>query len=370
MTGRKEPAVEKVVLAVDPAEAARQAGLRHVSDDETPGITRRRRGRGFSYYEPGGELIRDRDQRDRLDGLAIPPAWTDVWICPDPSGHIQATGRDAEGRKQYRYHPDWRAIRDEGKYARLVVFGRTLPRIRRRTASHLKKQGLPREKVLAAVVRLLELSLIRVGNDQYARSNGSFGLTTLRDRHVEIKKGQVRFEFRGKGGKPHRVEVDDPRLAAIIRQCRDVPGYELFQYYGEDGEKRVVDSADVNEYLRAVSGDDFTAKDFRTWAGTIQAASALLDGGPCETEREAKARVVDAIELVAERLGNTPAICRQCYIHPEIIERYMDGTLYERLDTSAEPPRFEKVRGLSAGESMMLGMLEKTLEEANQSVSR
>ncbi|HKY59374.1 MAG TPA: DNA topoisomerase IB, partial [Gemmatimonadota bacterium] len=229
---------------------------------------------------------------------------------------------------------------------------------RRRTAAHLKKEGLPREKVLAAVVRLLERSLIRIGNDEYARSNGSFGLTTLRNRHVTFRGSRVRFEFRGKGGKPHRVEVDDPQLAAVVRECRDVPGYELFQYYDEAGERRAVDSGDVNAYVREVAGDDFSAKDFRTWAGTIEMAAALLECGPCEDEGEANRRVTDAVRRVAERLGNTPAVCRECYIHPEIVARYLDGTLAERLDPGTKPVRFEKIRGLTVEESAVLALLE------------
>ena len=347
-----------VLNTVDEArEAAERAGLRYVSDEQ-PGITRRVRGKGFSYYAPGGELIGDPEERDRLNALAVPPAWKDVWICPDPDGHIQATGRDAEGRKQYRYHPDWRAIRDEGKYARMSGFGRALPRIRRRAAAHLRKEGLPREKVLAAVVRLLESSLIRIGNDEYARSNGSFGLTTLRDRHVAFRGSKVRFEFRGKGGKLHRVEVDDALLTAVIRECRDVPGYELFQYYDEAGEKRVVDSAEVNAYVRDIAGDELSAKDFRTWAGTIDMAATLMEGGPCDDESEANRRVSEAVERVAERLGNTPAVCRECYIHPEIVDRYLDGTLAERLDPGTRPVRFEKIRGLTVGESAVLALLE------------
>ncbi len=354
--------VERKTSGQDADEAAHQAGLRYVSD-EISGITRRRRGKGFSYYDPGGKLIRDPEERDRLNGLAIPPAWRDVWICPHPDGHIQATGRDAEGRKQYRYHPDWRAIRDDGKYARMTAFGRALPRIRRRTGSHLRCQGLPPKKVLATVVRLLERSLIRVGNDEYARSNQSFGLTTLRDRHVELRGSRARFEFRGKGGKLHRVDVDDPRLVSVIKQCRDVPGYALFQYYDEEGNKRAVDSTEVNEYLREVSGDDFTAKDFRTWAGTVRMATALLDCGPCDEEAESKSRVDEAVQLVADQLGNTPAICRECYIHPEIIQRYMKGTLAEDLGSGDGRIEFEKVRGLSARESAVLALLEGLYDE-------
>lgn len=360
MIRNAEPEVLSTVDAT--RKAAERAGLRYVTDEE-PGITRRGRGKGFSYYSPGGELIQDAEERDRLDALAVPPAWKDVWICADPDGHIQATGRDAEGRKQYRYHPDWRAIRDEGKYARMAGFARALPRIRRRTAADLKKDGLPREKVLAAVVRLLERSLIRVGNDEYARSNGSFGLTTLRDRHVAFRGTRVGFEFRGKGGKPQRVEVDDPQLAAVVRQCRDVPGYQLFQYYDEAGQKRAVDSADVNAYVREVAGDEFSAKDFRTWAGTIEMVAALMEGEPCEDESERSTRVTEAVKRVAERLGNTPAVCRECYIHPEVVERYLDGTLAARLDPSANPAGFERIRGLTVAESAVLSLLEAVKSE-------
>ena len=344
----------------DPAEAARTAGLAYVSD-EAPGITRRRRGKGFSYYDPSGSPIRDPAARDRLDGLAIPPAWTDVWICPDPDGHLQATGRDDRGRKQYRYHPDWRAIRDEMKYARMVAFAFALPGIRRRIEDDLKRRGLPREKVLAVVVRLLETSLIRIGNAEYARNNDSFGLTTMRDKHVDFGGATIRFTFRGKGGKRRSVDVRDRRLARIVKRCRDVPGFELFQYLDEEGTRQAIDSSDVNDYLRDISGEDFTAKEFRTWAGTLHASLALLECGPCEGEREGKSRVAEAVKQVAERLGNTPAICRQCYIHPGVIETYMEGTLEERL----APPRGQrKTNGLSKEEAALLSLLERAIDQS------
>jgi DNA topoisomerase-1 len=319
---------------LDARKAARAAGLRYVLDDR-PGITRKRRGRGWSYYDPRGRLVRDAGERDRLNRLAIPPAWTDVWISPWPDSHLLATGRDSEGRKQYRYHSDWRAIRDEAKYARLIPFGRALPRIRARVDQDLGLDALPREKVLGAVVRLLELSLIRVGNTEYARSNESYGLTTMRDRHVEIVGPTIHFEFRGKGGKLHQVGVRDRRLARVVRQCRDVPGYELFQYYAEDGDKRAVDSGEVNDYLREIAGEEFTAKDFRTWAGTLHAVAALLECEPCADEREGRVRINECAAVVAERLGNTAAICKACYIHPVVFERYLDGTLAELLDGPA-----------------------------------
>lgn len=342
---------------LDAEKAARAAGLRYALDDR-PGVTRKRRGKGWSYYDPRGRLIRDAGERERLNRLAIPPAWTEVWVSPWPDSHLLATGRDSEGRKQYRYHPDWRAIRDEAKYARLVPFGRSLPRIRARVDEHLRLDALPREKVLAAVVQLLELSLIRVGNTEYARSNDSYGLTTLRDRHVEIVGPRIRFEFRGKGGKLHAVDVRDRRLARIVRQCRDVPGYELFQYYGEDGDKRAVDSGEVNDYLREISGEEFTAKDFRTWAGTLHAAAALLECEPCSDEREGRVRINESAEVVAERLGNTPAICKACYIHPVVFERYLDGTLGELLDVPVTADG-EEVDGLSEEELALLAFLER-----------
>ncbi|HUP18509.1 MAG TPA: DNA topoisomerase IB [Gemmatimonadota bacterium] len=349
--------VEEFRELEDPEAAARAAGLRYVSDED-PGLTRRRRGTGWSYYPPDDTRITDLEERDRLNALAVPPAWTDVWICPRPDGHIQATGRDDRGRKQYRYHPDWRAVRDLAKFARMVPFGQALPRIRRRTAAHLRKEGLPREKVLAAVIRLLERSLIRVGNSEYTNANGSYGLTTLRDRHVDFRGSRVRFEFRGKGGKQLFVELEDPRLARIVRQCRDVPGYDLFQYYDENGERRTVGSGDVNQYLREIAGEEFSAKDFRTWAGTLHAALALQECGPCSDEPEAKRRVGESIEKVAERLGNTPAVCRACYVHPAVIECYLDGTLADRMGSGAGgPARPAKVRGLSAEESAVLALL-------------
>ena len=339
-------------------DSARAAGLQYVSD-AMPGIRRKRSGGGFSYYAPDGQLIREKAAIKRFKSLVIPPAWTEVWINPRPDGHLLATGRDAEGRKQYRYHPDWRAIRDKAKYARLVPFARALPRIRGRVDEDLGRTGLPREKVLATVVRLLELSLIRVGNDEYARLNGSFGLTTMRDRHVEFQGAKIRFEFRGKGGKRHEVHVLDRRLARIVRQCRDVPGYELFQYYDEDHEKRAIGSAEVNDYLREIGEDDFTAKDFRTWAGTLHAAEALLDCEPCRSTREGRMRINASAALVAERLGNTPAICKACYIHPAIFDLYLEGSLAERLEAAAKRARRSRRPGLSAEERALLALLEQ-----------
>ncbi len=272
-----------------------------------------------------GKPIRDEQRLLRIKRLAIPPAWTDVWICPSPNGHIQATGRDARRRKQYRYHERWREIRDENKYDRLVNFGKALPKIRRRLKKDLALSGLPREKVLATIVQLLERSLIRVGNEEYARENKSFGLTTMQDRHVDVKGSKLRFRFRGKSGRQHEVDVTDRRIARIVSKLQDLPGQSLFQYLDDEGNVRDITSQDVNEYLREITGEDFTAKDFRTWAGTVLAAIALSAAGEFETKKQAKANIKNAIEAVAKILGNTPAVCRQCYIHPAVLETYLNG---------------------------------------------
>ena len=307
----------------DPGEAARAAGLRYVSDTQ-PGIRRKRSGRGFVYLGPDGEPVR----RRRLEGiraLAIPPAWTDVWICPDARGHLQASGRDARGRKQYRYHPRWREFRDETKYERLADFGRALPRLRERVRRDLAREGMPRQKVVATVVRLLDSSYIRVGNPEYAKENGSFGLTTLREDHVRVRGERVRFRFRGKGGKEHDIDVRDRTLARIVQRCQDLPGQELFRYLDDEDQPRTVESADVNEYLREAAGSEFTAKDFRTWAGTVLAARELSRLGGFESETEAKGKLASAIREVAASLGNTPAVCRKCYLHPAIVDAYLQG---------------------------------------------
>jgi DNA topoisomerase-1 len=316
-------------LVLDPVQAAEDAGLRWIGDDG-PGIRRLRAGKGFRYIAADGKTIRDEKQIARIKKLAIPPAWTKVWICPSANGHIQATGRDARGRKQYRYHARWREKRDETKYDKMLLFGLALPTIRERIDGDLKRPGLPREKVLATVVRLLETTLIRVGNEEYARTNKSFGLTTLHDHHVEVDGAEVSFEFRGKSGIQHAVSVQDRRLARIIRRCQDLPGAELFQYLDRDG-RHPIDSQDVNDYLKSITNLDITAKDFRTWNGTVLAAGALreaLRSGP----RGRSARVVTrCIETVAKRLGNTKTVCRKCYVHPAVIESYLDGSLDKAL---------------------------------------
>jgi DNA topoisomerase-1 len=325
----------------DPRDVAREAGLRYATDAR-PGISRRRAGRGFSYRDAAGAVIRDRDVLARIKALAIPPAWTDVWICPWPNGHLQATGRDARGRKQYRYHARWHDRRGADKFERMVEFAEALPRIRERCEADLARPGLPREKVLAAVVRLLELTLIRVGNDEYARLNKSFGLTTLRDRHATISGTQVRFRFRGKSGQMHEVGLRDRRLARVVRRCQELPGQELFQYLDDEGQVRDVTSDDVNAYLREAAGP-FTAKDFRTWAGTVLAYRALRALQPADGDAGGRKAVVEAVRQTADRLGNTPAVARGSYVHPAVLEAYMDGTLGSALvevaEEQVEPPQ-------------------------------
>jgi len=329
MRGRQSRAV--AAIAPEPQKAAVSAGLRYVADGQ-PGIRRRTGKLGFEYVDGRGRRVRDASRLKRIAALAVPPAWTDVWICPDPRGHLQATGRDARGRKQYRYHPEWRLCRDETKFDRMQAFAAALARIRSRTAADMRRAGLPREKVLATVVQLLEKSLIRVGNDEYARQNRSFGLTTLRDRHVQVRGGTLRFTFRGKSGIRHAVDLTDKRLARVVRQCRDLPGQELFQYLDDEGRRQDVTSTDVNAYLREVTGQDFTAKDFRTWAGTVLAAKALREADQAPSMSQAKKRLLAVIEAVAGVLGNTRAVCRKSYIHPVVIDAYMDGSLASRAD--------------------------------------
>ncbi|MGH8136967.1 MAG: DNA topoisomerase IB [Steroidobacteraceae bacterium] len=307
-------------------------GLEFTSDCK-PGIRRIKRGRGFFYIHPGGRRVVEAAHLARIRGLAVPPAYREVWICRHPSGHLQATGRDARGRKQYRYHPQWRTHRDAAKFDRMLEFGRSLPRIRRRVAQDLRRSGLPRARVLATVVKLLEFTLARIGNQEYARTNGSFGLTTLRDRHVNVRGAKLTFEFRGKSGIAHRVCVSDPALARIVRRCADIPGQELFQWIDAEGERHRVDSTDVNEYLREASGGPFTAKDFRTWFATVEAIQSLR-GREAGNKRDVQRELAAAIAAVAARLGNTPAICRKCYIHPEVLLAYADGRL-ARLNGTA-----------------------------------
>ncbi|SFU65061.1 DNA topoisomerase IB [Pseudoduganella namucuonensis] len=333
--------------ATDAPAAAKAAGLRYVMD-RLPGLGRRPGGKRFRYVDADGRPVRDPETLARIRALAIPPAWRDVWICPLPHGHLQATGRDARGRKQYRYHPHWRRVRDEVKYDRMLAFGQALPRIRQSVEEALKLPGLPREKVLATVVMLLQTTMMRIGNEEYARENKSFGLTTLRNRHVRIDGGAVEFRFRGKSGVQHAVRVQDRRLARIIRGTRDLPGQDLFQYVDDDGALHSVGSADVNDYLRAISGEDYTAKDFRTWHGTVLAALALHETGPAETAAEAKRNIVRAIETVAGKLGNTPSVCRKCYVHPAVLDAYLEGVTL---------PECEACDPLEPSEAALLALL-------------
>jgi DNA topoisomerase I len=324
-----------------PEKSAALVGLRYVSDRE-PGITRIQSGKNFVYHDPKGRIIRDAKLLGRINALAIPPAWTNVWICPLENGHLQATGCDDRKRKQYRYHRRWREVRDETKFNRMLLFARALPKIRRQVRNDLKLPGLSRRKVLATIVRLLEVSLIRVGNDEYARENCSYGLTTMRDHHAKVNGAVVQFRFRGKSSKYHTIGIRDPLLAKVVKKCQELPGQEIFQYIDQEGQKQDVKSEDVNEYIREISGQEFTAKDFRTWAGTVLAAMALQEFEKFDNKAQAKKNLVKAIEAVAEKLGNTPAVCKKCYVHPEIFNSYLDGTMLETMQQRAQ----KQLRGL------------------------
>ena len=336
--------------------SAEEAGLRFVSDGER-GIVRERSGKTFRYRTAAGATVKDQPTLARIKSLAIPPAWADVWICARADGHIQATGRDARGRKQYRYHPDWTRVRDEAKFGRLVDFGMALPKVRRTIARHMAEGGLGRRKVLATVAYLLDTTLVRVGNREYARDNKSYGLTTLQDRHVTFSGCELRFQFRGKTGKEWRLKLSDRRVARIVRSCQELPGQHLFQYEDGDGVVRQVSSSDVNEYIRSIAGADVTAKDFRTWAGTVLAATALREFEPAETEAATKRNVRRAIEKVAARLGNTPATCRKCYVHPEVLAAYLDGELAKLLDRAAGKALKRAFAALPPEEAATLALL-------------
>ena len=355
MAARKSKAIQP-----EPHISAAEAGLRYVSDT-TPGIRRRKHGKSFRYVDPSGKPVYQPEQIARIRKLAIPPAYADVWICPDPRGHIQATGRDARGRKQYRYHPRWREIRDETKFTRLLAFAEALPRIREAVERDLNLPGHPRNKVLATVVRLLEWTCIRVGNEEYARHNKSFGLTTLKDQHVEVSGSRIRFEFRGKSGKAHSCDVSDQRLARIIARCQAIAGQELFQFIDEDGNRQPISSEDVNGYIREIAGDDFSAKDFRTWTGTMLAAAALRELGPAPTAREAKALFLGAVDRVSVQLNNTRAVCRKYYIHPALFEAYSEGTL---LDRYARELKRARAKGLEKEEAAVLAILRARIRMA------
>ncbi len=346
----------------DPTASARAARLRYVYDT-APGITRHRHGKHFGYKDPDGKRIRDAETLARIKSLVIPPAWTSVWICPIPNGHLQATGRDARGRKQSRYHPRWRATRDEAKYGHMLEFGQALPLIRKRVEEHLALPGLPREKVLATIVRLLETTHIRIGNTEYARTNGSYGLTTMRRRHVSISGSKIVFNFKGKSGVRHTIDLQDRKLARIVAACRDTPGYELFTYLDDEGNPHSIGSSDVNAYLDQLTDPDlhFTAKDFRTWAGSVLACALL---GECETcdspnQKQLKSNIVQTIKQVAAHLGNTPSVCRKCYIHPEVLEAYLKGLLTTPKLTPATEPH-----ALQPQEQALLNLLQRQLAVA------
>ncbi|QIR86127.1 DNA topoisomerase IB [Paracoccus sp. AK26] len=349
----------KDAVISDPRDAAKEAGLVYVNDD-MPGITRRKSGKGFSYRGPDGRAITDKAERQRLASLAIPPAYTDVWICPDPRGHIQATGRDDKGRKQYRYHPDFRAVRDSAKYDHMLEFAHVLPQIRERVDQDMSRRGMPAEKVVATVVHLLENTMIRVGNADYVKQNKSHGLTTLRDRHVTFEGNEVRFRFKGKSGKEWKLGLRDRRVARIVRAAQDIPGQHLFQYLDDEGQRQKVTSTEVNAYLREISGRNVTAKDFRTWTGTVLAALALMEYEKCDSQAAAKRNIREAIERVASRLGNTPTICRKCYVHPQVIDAYLADEL--KLELREEIEDDLQQSGLRPEERQVLEFLKKRLK--------
>ena len=340
-------------LLVEAKAAAKAAGLRYAGDEQ-PGIRRKGAGKGFRYLGPDGKAIQDPKILKRIRALAVPPAWTEVWICAAAEGHIQATGRDAKGRKQYRYHPDFRAAREGGKYEHMLAFAAALPKIRETVSKHMSRRDLSRECVLATVVHLLETTLIRVGNGEYAKQNKSYGLTTLRDPHVKIEGSAIRFQFSGKSGKTWRLQVNDRRVAKIVRACQELPGQQLFQYLDAEGNRQGVSSSDVNAYLREITGREITAKDFRTWAGTVLAAVALQEFSEIDSQAKAKRNLKEAIESVAIRLGNTVTICRKCYIHPEIISGYLTGDLVLNLEA--------RKAGLKPEEAAVLTLLERRLK--------
>lgn len=351
---------EAVHEIVDPQDAAEGAGLVYVHDDE-PGITRRTAGKGWSFRKPDGSAVKDLAEIARIRKLAIPPAYTDVWICPDPRGHIQATGRDAKGRKQYRYHQAFREVRDGAKYEHVTAFAEALPIIRATVKQHMALQGLVRNKVLATVVYLLETTLIRVGNEDYAKQNESYGLTTLRGPHVDVHGADLRFEFKGKSNKVWKLKLHDRRVAKIVKACHDLPGQQLFQYVDHEGQRHGVTSHDVNDYLREITGRDITAKDFRTWAGTVLAALALSEFGAIDTEAKAKKNVRAAIERVSARLGNTATICRKCYVHPTIVNSYMSGELLLEIKQEVDTELRENLPQLKPEEAAVLALLERRI---------
>jgi DNA topoisomerase-1 len=359
---RKQKAkVARLAGLTDLLKSARTSGLRYVTDD-SPGITRKRTGHGFCYFDPRGRPLKQVEDLRRIKSLAIPPAWENVWISPLAYGHLQATGRDAKGRKQHRYHPRWREVRDQTKYDRMIAFCQALPRLRARVNRDLARPGLPRTKIIATVVKLLETTLIRIGSEEYARQNGSFGLTTMRNRHVKVKGTKIRFEFRGKSGVKFNLDLNNRRLARIVKRCQDLPGQELFQYIDEEGQRRTIGSSDVNDYLRDVTRDDFTAKDFRTWAGTVLAAIALGELTQVDSQAQAKRNVVHAIETVAKKLGNTRAVCRKSYIHPAVVDAYLDGSLADISKQQVSCQTAEARGKLRWEEAAVIAILEPRLK--------
>lgn len=369
-TARAIPDAKKVAEKIEACEehgeecreAAKAAGLVYVSD-ETPGITRKKSGQGWRFIGRDGRTIKDYWEKKRIEKIAVPPAYTDVWICPRENGHIQATGRDDRGRKQYRYHAKWTEARDQAKYEKMVEFAKLLPAIRKRVAADMRRQGLPREKVMATLVALLEKTLIRIGNDEYAKENKSFGLTTLRNRHLDIEGGTLRFDFKGKSGKTWNLHLKDMRVAKVVRSIQELPGQHLFQYLGEDGNRHEVDSADVNDYLREITGEDVTAKDFRTWAGTVLASMALSEFERVDSQARLKKNVKVAIESVARRLGNTPTICRKCYVHPHVVTSYLDGSLLEDVKQEVEAELSDDADLLKPEEAALLGLLGRRISK-------
>jgi DNA topoisomerase-1 len=354
---------EETQTILDRKDAAEAADLRYLLD-ERPGIQRKKSGKGFIYLRPDGTRVSDPRVLRRIRSLAVPPAWTDVWICPFSDGHIQATGRDVRGRKQYRYHPLFRELRESTKFEHVMGFAEALPVIRAKVREHMGLRGLPREKVLATVVRLLETTLIRIGNDDYARENKSYGLTTLKNRHVRVNGSEVRFRFTGKGGKQWSLQVKDRRIAKVVKACQELPGQELLQYVDENGELQDVTSGDVNAYLKKITGRDITAKDFRTWAGTVLAALALHEVEEFDSAAQAKRNVRSAIERVAARLGNTTTICRKCYVHPEVLDAYLDRNLALEIQSRVEKELREEIGGLQPEEAAVLAMLRSRLKRA------
>jgi DNA topoisomerase-1 len=361
LSARRAPSAPAAAAPPDPADPPLPPGLRYV-DDRRPGITRERVRGHFVYRDPNGRKITDPEEIARINKLAVPPAYTDVWICPDPRGHLQATGRDARGRKQYRYHVKWRETRDATKYERMAAFGEALPRIRARVARDLRLPGMPWDKVVATVVRLLDVTLVRVGSVEYARENRSYGLTTLRKRHAAVRAGHLRFRFRGKSGVEHDVDVDDPRVARIVRECMELPGRELFQYVDENGDRRPVGSSDINDYLREASGADFTAKDYRTWAGSVFALAALR-GIELQSPAHARKQLVETVKQVAATLRNTPAVCRRCYIHPAVISAF-------EADTLRNLPKVRTRRGLRTDEAAFAALLRREARRVKQETQR